>query len=78
MKDDLEKLNFEELYKKLEEVTTKLEGDNLNLDDSIELFEKGMEISKKCNERLENAEKKISILLKDGDNVTEEDFVAGK
>ena len=78
MKEDLEKLSFEELYKKLDEVTTKLEADNLNLDESIELFEKGMEISKKCNEKLENAEKKISILLKNGENVTEEDFVAGE
>ena len=51
--------NFEELIEKLENITSKLEKDNLNLDESIELFEEGMKISKKCNEKLENAEKKI-------------------
>ena len=66
--------NFEELIGKLENITYKLEKDNLNLDESIELFEEGMKISKKCNEKLENAEKKISILLKDGNEIKEEDF----
>ena len=56
--------NFEELIEKLENITSKLEKDNLNLDESIELFEEGMKIYKKCNEKLENSEKKISILLK--------------
>ena len=66
--------NFEELIEKLENITSKLEKDNLNLDESIDLFEEGMKISKKCNEKLENAEKKISILLKEGNEIKEEDF----
>ena len=69
-----EDLSFEELVTKLEEVTNKLEKDNLNLDESIKLFEEGMEISKKCNKRLEEAEKKITILLQDGEEVKEENF----
>ncbi|MGN1298390.1 MAG: exodeoxyribonuclease VII small subunit [Candidatus Scatovivens sp.] len=72
--EELEKLNFEELIKKLEDITEKLEKDNLNLDESIELFEDGMKISKKCNEKLEKSEKKISILLNDGKEIKEEDF----
>ena len=74
MEKDLEKMDFEQLVKQLEEITEKLEKDNLNLDESIELFEEGMKISKKCNEKLENAEKKISILLKEGNEIKEEDF----
>ena len=66
--------NFEELIEKLENITSKLEKDNLNLDESIKLFEEGMEISKKCNKRLEEAEKKITILLQDGEEVKEENF----
>ena len=66
--------NFEELIEKLENITSKLEKDNLNLDESIELFEEGMKISKKSNEKLENAEKKITILLKEGNEIKEEDF----
>lgn len=74
MKEDLEKLNFEQLMEKLDEITGKLEKDNLNLDESIELFENGMKISKKCTEMLEKAEKRISILIKDGEDIEEKDF----
>jgi len=69
--------NFEELMTELEEITSKLESEKLSLDESMKLFEKGIEISKKCNTKLENAEKKITILLNaDSDNMTEEDFSA--
>lgn len=66
--------NFEELMKKLEEITARLENENLNLDESVALFEEGMNISKKCSEKLENAEKRITILL-DTENLKEENFV---
>ena len=70
-------LNFEELMQKLESITTKLEKENLNLDESVKLFEEGMKISKECNEKLESAEKRITILLNDGeDNFSEENFIA--
>ena len=42
-----------------------LENGNLNLDDSVVKFEEGMKISKECSKMLENAEKKITILLND-------------
>ena len=45
--------DFEELMKNLEEITAQLESENLTLDKSVELFEKGMKISKECNEKLE-------------------------
>ena len=60
---------------KLEEITGKLEADKLTLDESVKLFEEGMQISKKCNEKLEDAEKRITILLKTNDEVKEENFV---
>lgn len=66
--------SFEELITKLEEITNKLESENLNLDDSVTLFEEGMGISKKCSEKLENAEKRITILL-NTDELKEENFV---
>ena len=49
-------LDFEELMNELEKITSKLENDNLNLDESVKLFENGMLISKKCDEK---SEKKI-------------------
>lgn len=70
-----EELSFEELMKRLEEVTNKLEKEELNLDESVALFEEGMNLSKKCNETLENAEKRISILLENNGELTENNFV---
>lgn len=67
-------LNFEELMVKLEDITNKLEKENLNLDESVELFEEGMKLSKMANEKLENAEKRITILL-DTNELKEENFV---
>lgn len=66
--------NFEDLILKLEDITNKLESDKLSLDESVKLFEDGMKISKKCNEKLEDAEKRITILLKSDDGIKEEDF----
>lgn len=69
-----EEENFEELITKLEDITNKLESDKLSLDESVKLFEDGMKISKKCNEKLEDAEKRITILLKSDDGIKEENF----
>ena len=57
-------MNFEENVEQLEKVVQELENGNLNLEDSIKKFEEGMAISKKCNEILEEAEKKITVLIK--------------
>ena len=73
-----EEKNFEELMKDLEEITNKLEKEDLSLDESVDLFEKGMKISKECNEMLENAEKKITMLINQDGEVKEEDFVVNK
>lgn len=67
-------MNFEEAMKELEQIATQLEKGDLNLDESVSKFEEGMKLSKTCNEILENAEKRISILISNGDDVTEEDF----
>ena len=57
--------SFEEQIIELEKIISELENGNLNLDDSVVKFEEGMKISKECNKMLENAEKKITILLND-------------
>ncbi len=66
---------FEDKLKKLEELVSSLDRDDLSLDESIEIFEKGIKLSKECSEKLENAEKKINILLSDeSGNLKEEKF----
>ena len=61
---------------KLEKIVTELEKGELNLDDSISKFEEGIKISKECNKILEEAEKKITILLEKDGNIEEENFTA--
>lgn len=73
-----EDLNFEELIKKLEDITNKLEKEQLSLDESVKLFEEGIEISKKCNLKLEDAEKRITILINQDNEIKEENFTAGE
>ena len=69
------KKSFEEQISELEKIINELENGNLNLDDSVVKFEEGMKISKECNKMLENAEKKITILLNnENGEVDEEDF----
>lgn len=69
--------NFEDMMKDLEQIAKELESGELNLDESVKKFEEGMEISKSCSKILEEAEKKITILIKDSNGeVTEENFSA--
>ena len=70
-----EEISFEDAMKELEEIANKLEKNDMDLDESVRFFEQGMKLSKKCSDILENAEKKITILINDGkDNFSEETF----
>ena len=68
-----EKESFEEKMQKLEQIVGELEKGDLNLDDSVKKFEEGINISKECNKILEDAEKKITILVKKEDRETDEE-----
>lgn len=72
----MSKENFEDSMIKLEEIVTELEKGNLNLDESVSKFEEGMKLSKKCNQMLNEAEKKITILLENDGELKEENFDA--
>ena len=72
----VEEVSFEENMERLEKIVAELEKGELNLDDSVKKFEEGINISKKCNDILEKAEKKITILLKTDDDISEKNFVA--
>lgn len=68
-------MNFEDTMKKLEKIANELEKGDLDLDTSVTKFEEGMKLSKQCNKILEDAEKRISILINNGDELEEKDFV---
>ena len=62
-KNNEKEIKFEDAIKRLEEIANELEKDDLTLDDSIAKFEEGMNLSKKCKQMLDSAEKKITILI---------------
>ena len=72
----MKEVKFEEAMKQLEAIATELEKGDLNLEESVAKFEEGMELSKQCNEMIEKAEKKITILLQKDGKIEEENFVA--
>lgn len=70
----MKELNFEENMEELEKIVQELERGDLNLDDSIKKFEEGMKISKQCNKFLEEAEKRITVLVENKDGISEEEL----
>lgn len=54
---------FEDNLKELETIVSELEKGDLSLEESISKFEMGIKVSKECNSKLEDAEKRINILL---------------
>ena len=59
--------DFESNLKQLEEIVAQLEGGDLTLDHALELFEEGVKISRYCNAKLEEAERKVEALIKSAD-----------
>ncbi|MBE6732660.1 MAG: exodeoxyribonuclease VII small subunit [Ruminococcaceae bacterium] len=64
------KIDFEKSLKELSEIVERLESGECTLDESIALFEKGMQISKECSQTLQDARQKI-IMLTDIEGMTE-------
>lgn len=64
---------FEKSFQQLEKIVQRLEGEELPLDESLQLFEEGIRLSRFCHQRLEEVEKKIELILADakGQPVTE-------
>jgi exodeoxyribonuclease VII small subunit len=59
------KQTFEKAIEKLEKIVQELESSDLPLEKAIKKFEEGVQLSKFCSEKLDETEKKITILLKD-------------
>lgn len=57
--------DFEKSFQQLESIVKRLESEELPLDDSLQLFEEGIRLSRFCNQKLEEVEKKIELILAD-------------
>ncbi len=61
-----EQVPLEELFEDLEEVIGKLEGEDVNLEESFRLYKKGIELLNQCNTVIDTVEKKVLILDDNG------------
>ena len=58
---------FEEALKELEEIVNRLEQGEIPLDEALQLFEQGVKLSRLCHTKLDEAQKRVEVLLKDED-----------
>jgi len=56
---------FEKAFQQLEKIVQRLESEELPIDESLQLFEEGIRLSRFCNQKLEEVEKKIELILAD-------------
>jgi exodeoxyribonuclease VII small subunit len=64
--------DFESALKSLEDIVSQLEAGDLTLDRALELFEQGVRISRFCNAKLEEAERKVETLIRNADGTLAE------
>ena len=71
------KKTFEQAMKQLEQIVQDLESGDMPLEKAIKKFEEGIELSKYCTKKLDESEKKITILMQDASgNVAELPFAS--
>ena len=69
-------MDFENQIAELENIVRQLESESVSLDESLALFEKGVKLTKSCQKMLDEAEKKVSVLVSDGNgDMVEKDFI---
>ncbi len=59
-----EKFNFTKAYKEIEEINEWFQREDIDLDEALKKYERGMELIKKCKERLKQAENKFEEIKK--------------
>ncbi len=69
---DLKVKDFESALKSLEDIVVQLENGDLPLDRALELFEEGVRISRFCSGKLEEAERKVEMLMRNADGSVKE------
>ncbi|MGX9976281.1 exodeoxyribonuclease VII small subunit [Staphylococcus gallinarum] len=63
--------SFEDMMTELEGIVNKLDNENVSLEDSLSLYQRGMTLSAKCDETLKDAEQKVNDLMSNEKDVAE-------
>jgi exodeoxyribonuclease VII small subunit len=62
-------IDFEQQLKNLEDLGASLESGDLSLEDSMKSFEQGIKVARECQQALKEAEQKVEILTRQGDEL---------
>ena len=65
---------FEEALQKLEDIVRKMEAGDMSLEESLKAFEEGIRLARFCSKKLDEAERRVEILLKQDEEVTIRSF----
>lgn len=74
MAEKMENKTFEEALARLEEVVDKLENGEVPLEQAIDLFQEGIQLSKRLNEQLDAVEKRIEVLMEENGDWVKKPF----
>lgn len=61
-----EKMTYEQAIKRLEDIITQLENNEIPLEDSLSLFQEGIELSQYCDQKLKSIQAKVAQIYEDG------------
>jgi exodeoxyribonuclease VII small subunit len=67
-------VDFEKQLEQLESLVTALEGGDLSLEDSMKSFEQGIKVARECQQALKDAEQRVEILTRQGDELVSTDY----
>lgn len=67
-------LSFEQAMERLEGIVSKLESGDVPLEAAIELYQEGMALSRLCGQKMEQVERRIEMLMEDGDGLQRKPF----
>jgi exodeoxyribonuclease VII small subunit len=71
----MSKEKFEVMLAKLEEIVRRMEAGDLTLEESLAAFEEGIKLSRRCSETLDEAQRKVGLLLQNGEKLAITPFV---
>jgi exodeoxyribonuclease VII small subunit len=67
---------FEDALRRLEEIVRKMESGELALEESLKAFEEGIRLSRLCAKKLDEAERRVEVLLHEGEDLVVEPLSA--
>ncbi len=73
----MSKEKFEEALEKLEEIVRRMEAGEMTLEESLKAFEEGIKLARLCAKKLDEADRRVEILLREGGELVTKPFEEG-